>query len=472
MAAYKHFIADNIAPRGTRSIGVFRDGKKIGRIPLGGLRPPYSGKRLYSFGAISDPHVGQGGDLNCANVAAVLKGLHDDKDVKFIINGGDLFVWERSDKVKQERLLKRYAEIVAECCPTKPIFIAPGNHEQLSWYSYVDEKGEQKQDWHMARFLDEYAGWDRSSDGKAEVIKTVCFNEKGEVHPDGNDVLVLLACYQYHGGQEGHEYTCENLTVKNVGTEGGVSEKTTITVNDENFDWNKEWFGDRFETENMAGYYITITGVTEWDNGSGYYVEEANGNVLKIRGKLDESATIPADGVTFTSSLIPQSQIYLAQNSYPVEVSEDQLYGKLKDVFAQLKSEGKRIFVVQHVPVTSEYGEEERNPTYRSFLYRSLFYGTTVFSGHTHYEFAHPLGRNPWHSFNTSAGFRSIHIPSAYDHAQGYIVDVYENGIHLRGKKFKLIDGNVVSEDIPLGTYWIDTTIQEVSERYTYKEDA
>jgi hypothetical protein len=350
----------------------------------------------------------------------------------------------------------RYADIVAECCPTKSVYVAPGNHELLSWYSQ-DEVGER--DYHMARFLEQYPGWDRSPDGRVEMIKTICFNEKGEVDPDGNDVLVLLACYSFTYGQEGHKYTCKNFTVETDGT------NTVITVKDENFIWNKEWFGDRYkivdgkETPSIDTYTLRITGVDAWDNGIGYYVDDVKENVLTLRAALDVSVAIPTDGVTFESLFVPASQLYLARNNSPVEVNDEHLYAGIKKVFAELKDQGKRIFVVQHVPVTDSYPEAELTPTNMSYLYRSLFYGTTVFSGHTHHKFEEVVEKNNkrYHGFTTYAGFNSVHIPSTYDHAQAYVVDVYENGLHLRGKKFRVVDGKTVSEDVPLGTYWVDT---------------
>ena len=54
---YKHFIPQNTAPKGAKSIGVYDgNGKKVCNIPLGKLVPPTETK-LYSFGLLSDIHV-------------------------------------------------------------------------------------------------------------------------------------------------------------------------------------------------------------------------------------------------------------------------------------------------------------------------------------------------------------------------------------------------------------------------------
>jgi len=480
MEVYKEFIAHSVAPSGARRIEVYdEEGRQRGVIPLGSLTPPDRSKRLYSFGAISDPHVGEKPDTfnpkynYDKNFIAALECLKTDDDVKFVINGGDLFVWV-TEKDAQElgtdpvalrkEYMEKYDVLVSDHLPNKTMFVAPGNHEQLSWYRYIEKDGEQKQDWYMVNLLHEYGGWKCSEEGCADVVKTVFLNEKGDVDPNGNDVLVLMACYQYTGGQVGHEYTGKNLIVENVGKENGAYEKTTITVEDEGFvGWNKEWLGkeiemvDGEETPSIAGYSIKITGVPEWDNGVGYQVVGAVGNVLKIRAKLDDNVAFPIEGVKFSSIFVPQSQLYLAKNNKIVQIPDEDLYEKIGELFTKLKNDGKRVFVLQHVPVTGNYPEGMQTPENIYCLYKSLFYGATVFSGHTHYAFEYKTNGSPRHSLNSSVGFNSVHIPSVHDHAQGYIVDVYENGIHLRGKKFVEVDGKFVAEDVPLGTYWIST---------------
>lgn len=53
---YNHFIPQNIAPKGAKSIGVYKDGEKVYTIPLNGLSP-VSKTKLYSFGLVSDLHL-------------------------------------------------------------------------------------------------------------------------------------------------------------------------------------------------------------------------------------------------------------------------------------------------------------------------------------------------------------------------------------------------------------------------------
>lgn len=53
---YTHFIKQNTAPRGAKSIGVYKDNVKVTDIPLGRMTPPKT-EPLYSFGILSDIHL-------------------------------------------------------------------------------------------------------------------------------------------------------------------------------------------------------------------------------------------------------------------------------------------------------------------------------------------------------------------------------------------------------------------------------
>ena len=56
---YKHFIPQNIAPKGITRIAVYNsNNEKMCTIPLGRLKPTES-EKLYSFGALSDVHMYQ-----------------------------------------------------------------------------------------------------------------------------------------------------------------------------------------------------------------------------------------------------------------------------------------------------------------------------------------------------------------------------------------------------------------------------
>lgn len=104
---------------------------------------------------------------------------------------------------------------------------------------------------------------------------------------------------------------------------------------------------------------------------------------------------------------------------------------------------------------------------------------TVLFHGHSHLKFdLQEIDKKA--NYNDSLGYRSIHIPAlsitrdyveqdtgstlknVQADSEGYVVDVYENGIFLRGRDFAKNDYK--GEFIPIATYWIDTTLQDIEE--------
>ena len=91
---------------------------------------------------------------------------------------------------------------------------------------------------------------------------------------------------------------------------------------------------------------------------------------------------------------------------------------------------------------------------------------TVFFHGHSHMKFELQQ-EDEKANYSEAFGYRSIHIPSLavprdivdgaltniYADSEGYVVDVYEHGIHLRGRDF------VKGEFLPIASYWIDTTL-------------
>ena len=60
LAYYEDFIDVNIAPREASAIGIYgADGERVGTILLSDFRPDFSKKPLYSFGILSDVHIGR-----------------------------------------------------------------------------------------------------------------------------------------------------------------------------------------------------------------------------------------------------------------------------------------------------------------------------------------------------------------------------------------------------------------------------
>lgn len=146
----------------------------------------------------------------------------------------------------------------------------------------------------------------------------------------------------------------------------------------------------------------------------------------------------------------------------------------------------KRCFVFQHIFPWGDSGNANG-----AYAYGDLFAGTqgdvfksmmrhykntVFFHGHSHMKF-YLQEKDEKANYSEAFGYRSVHIPSLavprdvvgsslsdiYADSEGYVVDVYGNGIHLRGRDF------VKGEFLPIASYWLDTTLQTV-EAGTYTD--
>ena len=139
----------------------------------------------------------------------------------------------------------------------------------------------------------------------------------------------------------------------------------------------------------------------------------------------------------------------------------------------------KRCFIFEHV---FPWGDSGNPGGYYSFdmfsgtkgsVFQSLlrhYKNTVFFHGHSHTKFElQAVDKKA--NYSDALGYRSVHIPSLavprdivnnalsniYADSEGYVVDVYETGIHLRGRDF------VKGEFLPIASYWLDTTLQTVA---------
>lgn len=121
--AYSDFIPENVAPIGTRRIGIYdRRGNRVGIIPLGKLTPPTQSKKLYSFGALSDVHIVYATAED--DFKRALTYLNDYENVAFTCICGDL----TDDGTEAQ--LAQYKAIVDSYSPDTPVYAVAGNHEQ------------------------------------------------------------------------------------------------------------------------------------------------------------------------------------------------------------------------------------------------------------------------------------------------------------------------------------------------------
>ena len=131
MYQYRHFIQENIAPKGAKRIGVYDNmGKRLGSISLGILKPP-DGIKQYSFCALSDVHITK--DTASEDFQRAL--TYAESNCDFTVIAGDLV-----ENAYAESQLATYKSIVDTYSPTKPVYAITGNHEHYSngSYSYLE----------------------------------------------------------------------------------------------------------------------------------------------------------------------------------------------------------------------------------------------------------------------------------------------------------------------------------------------
>lgn len=122
MAQYADFISENVAPLGTRRIGIYDSkGNRVGQIPLGTLTPPTVGKKLYSFGALSDIHLQY--DTAQADFQRALTYLNKTEEVAFTCIAGDL------TSSGSDSDLTQYKTYVDTYSADTPVYAVSGNHE-------------------------------------------------------------------------------------------------------------------------------------------------------------------------------------------------------------------------------------------------------------------------------------------------------------------------------------------------------
>lgn len=138
----------------------------------------------------------------------------------------------------------------------------------------------------------------------------------------------------------------------------------------------------------------------------------------------------------------------------------------------------KRCFVFFHVFPWGDSGNANglyvndlfsgtQGDTFKSLM--AHYKNIVLFHGHSHLKF-YLQEVDEKANYSDAMGYRSVHIPSLsaprdvagnglayiYADSEGYVVDVYENGIHLRGRDF------VKGEFLPIASYWLDTTLQTI----------
>lgn len=141
----------------------------------------------------------------------------------------------------------------------------------------------------------------------------------------------------------------------------------------------------------------------------------------------------------------------------------------------------KRVFLFSHVRPDDACGNAlgiydydiwggTEQTTFEALLRK--YPNIVLFHGHSHIKFS-LQERDKTANIDRHFGCWSVHVPSItvprgtesavnttrvelYAESEGYVVDVYENGIHLRGRDFEK------GEFLPIASYWLDTTLRTV----------
>lgn len=189
----------------------------------------------------------------------------------------------------------------------------------------------------------------------------------------------------------------------------------------------------------------------------------------------------PYTGQPFYYSFTQGNDVFIMCGCYTADGGNIFTTEELQWLYETLEANrNKRCFVFQHVFPWGDSGNANNAYAYGDLfagtqgdVFKSLmkhYKNTVFFHGHSHMKFdLQEVDEKA--NYSEAFGYRSVHIPSLcaprdivdgsltnlYSDSEGYVVDVYENGIHLRGRDF------VKGEYLPIASYWLDTTLQTVA---------
>lgn len=183
MYKYTHFIPENIAPVGSTKIVAWNSAnQEICNFPLGDLTPPRA-TPLYTFAAISDPHVyeykyttSESDFINALKYSA--------QNCDFTCICGDL------SYTATDSQLSNYKKLVSGNASNKPVYAIAGNHETSAGTYATDD------------FIKQYTGYPlyyTISNQPTDETKRNYYSDKV-----ANDVFIMLGHYgAYHDGDGG-----------------------------------------------------------------------------------------------------------------------------------------------------------------------------------------------------------------------------------------------------------------------------
>lgn len=264
------------------------------------------------------------------------------------------------------------------------------------------------------------------------------------------------------------------------------------------------------------------TGKSDFVKALTYFQETESVNFICISGDMGSSGTDAEWSTykTYIDTYSPNTPVYISAGNhdagdsaaksynYPVAYTGNPLYYSFtqgNDVFIMFglslwgnppftaealqwlyetleENRNKRVFLFQHYLRLDGCGNANNsypwdglgNTNGKVFLTLTEHYKNVLwFHGHTHAEFEHQETLSVKNAnYDRLHGCHSIHIPSCcatrtedngtdYNDSEGYVVDVYSTGVHLRGRDF------VADKFLPIASYWIDTSLTNI-EAETY----
>lgn len=168
--SYNGLIPENCAPLNATMIGVYNEsGEKVGEIGLGGLAVNM-GTKQYSFGAISDVHLGY--NTSESDFKNALTYFSNEENVSFVGISGDLTA-EATDEQYQ-----LYKDIVEQYA-TIPVYEITGNHDTEAY------RGS-----NVSSFISEYIGnpiyYSFEHGGDLFIMLGIEQEKRGAMLPEGS----------------------------------------------------------------------------------------------------------------------------------------------------------------------------------------------------------------------------------------------------------------------------------------------
>ncbi len=335
MSKFTDFIPENIATTDAQMIGVYNaSGNKVGNIQLGKLAPKSNGQKLYSFGALSDIHIGE----NTADSDYISALTWLSSNVEFIVEDGDLI---HGDASKSEAQIISYIECRKNA--SVPVYAVAGNHD-AAYVSNIENR------------ISSYTG------------QPLYYSFER-----GNDVFIMVGIKS-------------NGRTESLFADGEL-----------------QWLYETLETNRNKRCFVFqhVRPDDSCGNALGIYTNDIWWNVT-------------VNGVTYYDQTVFEGLMKHYKNAH----------------FFHGHSHIK--FDLQKYDDRANIGKD--------------------FGGWSIHIPSLSVPRDTTSAVNPS-------IVNVYAESEGYVVDVYENGIHLKGRDF------IKGEYLPTASYWLDTTLVNVPEK-------